>query len=183
MPTKATIRQQTIQALTAMPADQRQVASADLYRQLYDLPAWQTARTVATTISSGFELATQPIIDAAHAAGKTIAVPATLPHRQMAFHVVDAATEFATSTFGLQEPINGEVIAPADFDLIIVPGLVFAASHERLGFGGGYYDRYLPQTTGFKVALALPAQQVNRPTWPVADFDVLLDAVLMASTK
>jgi len=180
---KAEIRQQTIQALTAMPADQRQSASTDLYQQLLALPAWQSAKTVATTISSGFELATQPIIAAARAAGKTIAVPATLPQRQMAFHVVDDQTTFVTTSFGLQEPVNGAIIEPATFDLLIVPGLKFATTRERLGFGGGYYDRFLPQTTGFKVALALPAQQVARPTWPVDDFDVLLDAVLAAPVQ
>lgn len=181
MLTKAMLRQRTIQALIAMPAEQRQDASAALYRQLFALPAWQTAQTIATTISGGFELATQPIIAQAHREGKTIAVPATLPKRQMAFHVVDDQTTFETSSFGLQEPVNGAIIEPAAFDLIIVPGLKFAtATHERLGFGGGYYDRFLPQTTGFKVALALPAQQVTTPTWPVEDFDVLLDAVLAA---
>ncbi|AYM03406.1 5-formyltetrahydrofolate cyclo-ligase [Levilactobacillus brevis] len=183
MPTKAAIRQQTIQALNAMPAALRQRASADLYRQLFALPAWQSAQRVATTISGGFELATQPIIDQAHAEGKIIAVPATLPHRQMAFHVVDEQTTFSTSSFGLQEPVNGAIIEPNAFDLIVVPGLVFATTRQRLGFGGGYYDRYLPQTTGFKVALALPAQQAPEPNWPVDPFDVLLDAVLMAPTE
>ncbi|WP_203638759.1 5-formyltetrahydrofolate cyclo-ligase [Levilactobacillus wangkuiensis] len=183
MQSKALLRQQTIQALTAMPADQRQVASADLYRQLFALPAWQAAKRIATTISGDFELATQPIIDGARAAGKTIAVPVTLPHRQMAFHVVDDQTTFATSSFGLQEPVNGAIIEPDEFDLIIVPGLRFATTGERLGFGGGYYDRYLPRTNGFKVALALPAQQAQQPTWPVEDFDVLLDAVLAAPVQ
>lgn len=183
MPTKAVIRQQTIQALNTMPAALRQRASANLYRRLFALPAWQNAKRVATTISGGFELATQPIIDQAHAAGKTVAVPATLPHRQMAFHVVDRQTTFATSSFGLQEPVNGAIIEPAAFDLIVVPGLVFADTGERLGFGGGYYDRYLPQTTGFKVALALPAQQTRQPSWSVEPFDVLLDAVLKAPVE
>ncbi|WCJ46734.1 5-formyltetrahydrofolate cyclo-ligase [Levilactobacillus brevis] len=168
MITKKHLRQQTIQALMAMPADQRQHATRDLHHQLWSSLAWQQAKTVATTISGDFELATAPIIDRAQAEGKTIAVPTTLPNRQMAFHVVDNQTNFATSPFGLQEPT-------------IVPGLVFAASGERLGFGGGYYDRYLVKTTGVKVALALPAQWVATPTWPVAEYDVLLDEVFQVT--
>lgn len=181
MITKKHLRQQTIRALMAMPADQRQQATRDLHQQLWSSSAWQRAKTVATTISGDFELATAPIIARAQAEGKTIAVPTTLPNRQMAFHVVDNQTNFATSSFGLQEPTNGETIAPATFDLLIVPGLIFAASGERLGFGGGYYDRYLVKTTGTKVALALPAQWVATPTWPVAEYDVLLDEIFQVT--
>ncbi|AKP65931.1 5-formyltetrahydrofolate cyclo-ligase [Levilactobacillus koreensis JCM 16448] len=180
MATKKALRQQTIQALKTMSAEDRQVASEQLYQQLWALPEWQSASKIATTISSGFELATQPIIDQAHAAGKIVAVPQTLPHRQMAFHVADDHTNFERSKFGLLEPVDGEIIAPDQFDLIVVPGLIFAATRERLGFGGGYYDRYLPKTTGFKVALALPAQQASQPGWTVESFDVRLDAVLAA---
>lgn len=175
---KKQLRQQTIQALATMPADQRETASQQLYAALMALPAWHQAQTIATTISGDIELATQPIIAAAQAAGKTVAVPQTLPHRQMAFRELTPTTTMITTPFGLREPQDGPVIAPADFDLIVVPGLKFAVTGERLGFGGGYYDRYLPQTTGVKVALALPAQRASQPEWPVEDFDVLLDAVL-----
>ncbi|PTM22548.1 5-formyltetrahydrofolate cyclo-ligase, partial [Lactobacillus sp. PFC-70] len=65
---KATLRQQTIQALASMPADQKQAASQQLYHALQALPQWQAARTIATTLSSSLELATQPIIAAARAA-------------------------------------------------------------------------------------------------------------------
>lgn len=181
MITKKHLRQQTIRALMATPADQRQQATRDLHQQLWSSSAWQRAKTVATTISGDFELATAPIIARAQAEGKTIAVPTTLPNRQMALHVVDNQTNFVTSSFGLQEPTNGEIIAPATFDLLIVPGLIFAASGERLGFGGGYYDRYLVKTTGTKVALALPAQWVATPTWPVAEYDVLLDEIFQVT--
>ncbi|CAJ1228329.1 5-formyltetrahydrofolate cyclo-ligase [Levilactobacillus zymae] len=177
---KATLRQQTIQALSQMPADQRQAASERLYQALWTSPQWRAAQTVATTLSSAIELNTQPIIARAQAEGKTVAVPQTRPHRQMAFRPLTATTTLMTTKFGLQEPQDGPIIAPADFDLIVVPGLKFATTGERLGFGGGYYDRYLPQTTGYKVALALPAQQASQPSWPVEDFDVVLDAVLNA---
>lgn len=177
---KATLRQQTIQALASMPADQKQAASQQLYHALQALPQWQAARTIATTLSSSLELATQPIIAAARAAGKTVAVPQTLPKRQMAFRELTDQTTLRTTKFGLTEPQDGRIIEPAAFDLIVVPGLKFATGGERLGFGGGYYDRYLPRTQGFKVALALPAQQAEQPSWPVEDFDVLLDAVLTA---
>jgi len=180
---KETLRQQTIQALATMPTDQREQASQQLYAALEALPQWQTARTIATTISGDIELATQPIIAAAQAAGKTVAVPQTLPKRQMAFRPLTPTTTLVRTKFGLLEPQDGPVISPETFDLIVVPGLRFARGGERLGFGGGYYDRYLPKTVGFKVALALPAQQAMAPNWPVEDFDVLLDAVLTAETN
>ncbi|MCH5464573.1 5-formyltetrahydrofolate cyclo-ligase [Levilactobacillus tujiorum] len=183
MPSKAEIRQQTMQQLTAMSVPDRRRASDELYQQLWALPAYQQAKTIATTISGGFELATRPIIERAQADGKIVAVPQTLPHRQMAFHVMDETTTLARTKFGLMEPQDNQIVDPAAFDLLVVPGLVFASTGERLGFGGGYYDRYLPKTTGVKVALALPAQQTAQPTWPVDPFDILLDAVLAANLE
>ncbi|MGQ4559051.1 5-formyltetrahydrofolate cyclo-ligase [Levilactobacillus hammesii] len=183
MPSKAEIRQQTIHALTAMAVPDRLRASDDLYQQLWTSTAYQQATTIATTISGGFELATRPIIERAQADGKIVAVPQTLPHRQMAFHVMDETTTLTRTKFGLMEPQDNRVVDPTEFDLLLVPGLVFAATGERVGFGGGYYDRYLPKTTGIKLALALPAQQIAQPTWPVDSFDILLDAVLAANLK
>ncbi|MDT6980834.1 5-formyltetrahydrofolate cyclo-ligase [Levilactobacillus zymae] len=177
---KATLRQQTIQALTRLSAEERQEASERLYQALWASPQWRDAQTVATTLSSALELNTQPIIARAQAEGKTVAVPQTLPHRQMAFRPLTGETTLVTTKFGLREPQDGPVIAPDALDLIVVPGLKFAATGERLGFGGGYYDRYLPQTRGTKVALALPVQQTAQPTWPVESFDVLLDVVINA---
>jgi 5-formyltetrahydrofolate cyclo-ligase len=72
---KATLRQQTIQALSQMPADQRQAASERLYQALWASPQWRSAQTVATTLSSAIELNTQPIIARAQAEGKTWRCP------------------------------------------------------------------------------------------------------------
>lgn len=180
MDDKATVRLQTIQALQQLAPADRQAAAQRLYHALFATPQWQAAQTVATTLSGPLELPTQPIIDRAQAEGKVVAVPQTLPKRQMAFRPLTAKTTLITTKFGLQEPQDGVILAPQALDLIVVPGLRFAPNGERLGFGGGYYDRYLPRTTGYKVALALPAQQVGQPTWPVESFDVLLDAVIKA---
>lgn len=175
---KSILRRQTIQALLALPAAQRQLASERLYRALWALPQWQNAQIIATTLSSPMELNTQPIIDRARLDGKVVAVPQTLAKRQMAFRPLTSTTTLVKTPFGLMEPQDGPVIDPAALDLIVVPGLQFAQTGARLGFGGGYYDRYLVQTKGYKVALALPAQQVTQPNWPVESFDVRLDAVL-----
>ncbi|WP_261809421.1 5-formyltetrahydrofolate cyclo-ligase [Levilactobacillus humaensis] len=183
MATKANLRQQTIQALKQLSPAKREMGAQSLYEQLFALPEWQQATTIATTISTDLELSTAAIIAAAQQAGKTVAVPQTLPARQMAFHTLTADTHLVKTAFGLMEPEDGEIILPANFDLLVVPGLLYAQSGERVGFGGGYYDRYLPRTTGTKVALAFSVQQVSAPTWQVDPFDVILDRVLVASTK
>lgn len=183
MVSKADLRQQTIQALKQLTPAEREAGAQSLYEQLFALTEWQQATTIATTISTNLELPTAPIIAAAQRTGKTVAVPQTLPARQMAFHTLTNDTHLAKTAFGLMEPADGQIISPAAFDLIVVPGLLYARSGERIGFGGGYYDRYLPRTTGTKVALAFPVQQVSVPNWQVDPFDVILDRVLVAPTK
>lgn len=171
---KKQVRQQLIQQLTALaqtPAlKQRQ--SEQLYQQLFASSPWQQARRVALTYSQGIELDTQPVIQQALAAGKTVYLPKVMPKHQMAFMPYQATTPLIKSKFGLQEPAFNEATAATEFDLMLVPGLAFVPSHHiRLGFGGGYYDRFLAKYPQRTVSLVLPVQQLATVTWPIDPFD------------
>lgn len=176
---KQAVRQQVIQWLQAyqqQPAKQQ--AQQQLYQQLFALPQWQQARSVALTFSQPLEIDVQPVIQAAWQAGKQVYVPKVMPKRQMAFLPYTTATPLTKSKFGLWEPRYQPALVQTQFDLMLVPGLAFSAARQRLGFGGGYYDRFLscyPQQT---VSLALSGQYVETATWPVAPFDVIIDQVL-----
>ncbi|MCG4787991.1 5-formyltetrahydrofolate cyclo-ligase, partial [Roseburia faecis] len=73
----------------------------------------------------------------------------------MEFVQIDEDTEFEETGFGVLEPLAGMVLQPQEIDLIVVPGVAFTANGKRLGFGGGYYDRYLANYLGKTVSLAL----------------------------
>lgn len=122
---------------------EKEAREQKLYQKLYESSKWQKARTIGLTMANDFEISTQPLIESAQRTGKSIVVPKTLPKRQMAFYQVDQETLFEKSSFGVFEPISDRCYSPDEIDLLIVPGIIFHQSGYRIGFGGGYYDRYL----------------------------------------
>ena len=159
----------------------RSVSNRDyhLYHRLFKLPQWRRAHVVAVTLSTSIELDTQPIIDYARQIDKQIVVPKIFPRRRMKFMRDDVKTHLRRNRLGILEPVEGAVVPKQQIDLVIVPGLGFALkTHDRLGFGGGYYDRYLKRCRAYKVALARPSQLFQQPFWPVESNDVKMDVIL-----
>ena len=97
----------------------------------------------------------------------------------MSFHLIrDPETELKPAAMGIPAPSAGfPEIPPEKLDLIIVPGVGFTAAGDRLGYGGGYYDRYLPLCSQAQVlALAFPEQIEN--TLPTDKHDFTIPRVL-----
>lgn len=105
-------------------------------RLLAELPEFQRAERIFCYASYGTELPTSPIA----ALGKPMAYPKVLDREHMAFYLTDA---LAPGFRGIPEPQGGEEVIPTARDLMLLPGLAFSLAGDRLGYGGGYYDRYL----------------------------------------
>ncbi|WEV55143.1 5-formyltetrahydrofolate cyclo-ligase [Leuconostocaceae bacterium ESL0723] len=172
---KTQLRQQQKAALKNLTSSQRQAESQSLYQQLFEQPAWQRAQTVAITLNLPFELATQPIIEAAWQAGKTVGVP-LIEAGQLGFVTITPETEYQAGALNIAEPVGGQPLAQADIDLTLVPGLAFTSGGERLGFGGGFYDRFLADYDGDSLALALSVQLLDQ--LPIESHDQLVHQVL-----
>lgn len=178
---KKDFRQRQIQRLSQMTAEDRVAQNLSLQHQLFASDSWRAARTVAITISSGIEVDTRPLVKRAWADGKTVVIPKTLPHRQMAFYPYTDASQLERTKFGILEPVDGQPVAKTAIDLILVPGLGYSRhEHARIGFGGGYYDRFLADYTGKKLTVAFQQMAFDQPEWPVDPFDVLLDELIVA---
>lgn len=97
----------------------------------------------------------------------------------MQFYLYNENTKLIKSKFGILEPVTAPIIYKQNIDLIVVPGLCFdKLSNNRLGFGGGYYDRYLADYEGFTVALATSYQLVETPKWVVNQFDIKINKII-----
>lgn len=153
----------------------------NLYQQLQSLAAFQEANVIATTMNMPGELDTLPIINMAQLLGKQVVIPKTLPEFKMEFYQIDTQLTLDRTKFGVIEPKTGTVVAKEQIDLIVVPGLAFTAEGIRVGFGAGFYDRYLADYRGSTVSLAVPPQYFEQPSWPVEKLDVKIDQVLTTS--
>lgn len=172
-PEKKQQRQKQLVRLEAMDKKQKEQEELVLYERFFASEEWKKATTIGITLSGAVEVNTQPIIERAKTENKIILVPKTLPKWQMAFRKLDSETQLIKSKFGILEPDNGSDVPKSQIDLIVVPGLGFAdEGNFRLGFGGGYYDRFLSDYLGETVSLVLSVQHFNKAVWPVERHDI-----------
>ena len=145
---KSELRKQVLQEMKALSQEQKQAIDQALTERLLQHPFYREAKVIATYLSFPHEFQTQELIEQALKDGKKVLIPKTYPKGRMDFVVYDLQQLVKTS-FGLLEPQgNLEVVDASQIDLIHVPGLAFTMEGYRIGYGGGYYDRYLEQFTG-----------------------------------
>ena len=155
---KAELRKQVLQEMKAISQEQKQAMDQALTDQFLKHPFYQEAKVIATYLSFPHEFQTQELIEQALKDGKKVLIPKTYPKGRMDFVVYDPQQLVKTS-FGLLEPQGDlEVVDASQIDLIHVPGLAFTTEGYRIGYGGGYYDRYLEHFTGHTLSTVYPCQ-------------------------
>ncbi|MET3558228.1 5-formyltetrahydrofolate cyclo-ligase [Streptococcus rupicaprae] len=154
---KSALRQAVLAQLKGQDPLVKEERDQALIRRLMESSKYQKSTTVALYLSLAFEVNTASLIKAARADGKQILVPKTLKGGQMVF-VPYQAGHLERSSFGVLEPTNMEVVEKGAIDLILVPGLIWNQQGYRIGFGGGFYDRYLADYEGKTVSLSYDFQ-------------------------
>lgn len=153
-----------------------------IHTQIYQQSWWRQAESVAVTVSTPYELDTRAIIAAAWDSKKRIVVPKCFPKtRHLDFREITHWNQLEQVFYDLYEPKLSETMAvkKSDIDLILVPGLLFDSQGYRVGFGGGYYDRFLENCSALKVAQALDSQIFDHV--PVEPHDIAIDVIVTPS--
>ena len=155
---KAELRKQVLQEMKAISQEQKPAIDQALTERLLHHPFYQEAKVIATYLSFPHEFQTQELIEQALKDGKKVLIPKTYPKGRMDF-VVYNPQQLVKTSFGLLEPQGDlEVVDASQIDLIHVPGLAFTREGYRIGYGGGYYDRYLELFTGHTLSTIYPCQ-------------------------
>lgn len=175
---KTTLRKQGLLALEQLSQKPKQKkAQAEIITQLlFASEQWQSARTIGLFRSTVQEFDTRPLFARGFQEGKRVVVPEVLPKRQLAFHEVISSSQYALSNFGIEEPVVKQPIAKEEIDLLVVPGVVFHELGYRIGYGGGYYDRFLTDFKGTTVSLAFNQQLSG--SWQPDVFDVPVHRII-----
>ena len=129
---------------------------SEIQSRFLTLRQYSFCDTVFTYVSKDIEVDTLAIICAAWANGKRVAVPRCIKDtREMDFYYIESMDDLEEGSFGVLEPIEEKCEKVTDFSkgLCIVPGLSFDAEGYRLGYGKGYYDRFLSRFGGETVGL------------------------------
>ena len=155
---KSELRKQVLQEMKALPREQKQIIDQALTERLLQHPFYQEAKVIASYLSFSHEFQTQELIEQALKDGKKVLIPKTYPKGHMEFVVYDPQ-QLVKTAFGLLEPQGDlEVVDASQIDLIHVPGLAFTTEGYRIGYGGGYYDRYLEHFSGHTLSTIYPCQ-------------------------
>ena len=155
---KSELRKQVLQEMKAISQEQKQDIDQALTERILQHPFYQEAKIIATYLSFPHEFQTQELIEQALRDCKKVLIPKTYPKGRMDFVVYDPQQLVKTS-FGLLEPQGDlEVVDASQIDLIHVPGLAFTTEGYRIGYGGGYYDRYLKHFSGNTLSTVYPCQ-------------------------
>lgn len=137
----------------AMRDSQIEACSRDLAAQLEACPLYQQARALYGYLSFNQEVRTLPILQRALDQGKRVAVPKVYG-RTMRFLWLENLAEVAPSSYGIPEPLADGPEADDPEALVLLPGLAFDRQGHRVGYGGGFYDRFLAEEP-FHPTLAL----------------------------
>lgn len=170
---KEIVRKQLQQKLAGISKPNYEHLSYKISQALFLDPYWKDSESIGITISKIPEVDTYQIIRKAWEEKKKIVIPKCLPkQKKMDFRTLTAFDQLESVYYGLFEPIETqtELMEKNKIDLLIVPGLGFTRTGYRLGFGGGYYDRYLKDYHGKTLSLAFHQQVMSE--LPIEEHDI-----------
>ena len=160
---KKELRKEALKYYNGEFLPKRDEISADITGKVLSLSEYKTARTVFCYVGRHNEIDTSGLIKAALADGKTVAVPLSAVKGAMSARRITSLEELKKGRYGVMEPYeDSEVVEPDDIDLALIPSLVCDSKCRRIGFGGGYYDRFLKKRRMTKVMLCPPAMMKKR---------------------
>lgn len=158
--------------------------SQAIRKQMMTQKEYQTAEEILLYVSVGSEVETKALIEQACFDGKKVFVPKVKEQGRMEFFLIHSVSELICGKYHIPEPIEGERFFPKQQKtpvIIVLPGLAFDYRGERLGYGKGYYDRYLQrirQANCPYLALGLAFREQVFETIPTDPFDQRLDGIV-----
>lgn len=132
---------------------------------------------IGVTYSLPLEVDTSNLISYLRKLNKEVYLVKVFSKHQLHFLSYTTSSVLGKSAYGLNEVKEGKI--NDDLDLYIVPGLAFdLSSHQRLGFGGGYYDRFLAKHHGATISLANSKMAFEKAKWPIEHHDLAIDTIV-----
>lgn len=182
---KTALRAAQVARRDGLTAEQRAAATTAILARVRSLPTWQRARGVLSYMAFGSELDLDELHRELQQQGRLLVAP-RVPARGRALElrqVVDLTQDLAPSRWGIPEPLPERcpLVDPAQIDLVLVPGVAFDRTGNRLGYGAGFYDRLfqrLPPSV-LRVACVQDALLVDRV--PAEPHDAPVDLLLTES--
>jgi 5-formyltetrahydrofolate cyclo-ligase len=181
---RARLRRERLAGRDLLTGEELYEKSSRICAKLFRLEQVQNSSTLFVYMHYRSEVRTEEFINLCLLLGKTVAVPLTLPAEKkiLAVRITDPERDVVPGYRGIPEPGAAlrriAPVRPRDIDTAVIPGSVFDRAGGRLGYGGGFYDRYLArgEMRAFRIGLAYEMQMAERV--PAEEHDRFMDMVI-----
>lgn len=174
---KKALRQEIKAAAAALDEGYTKEADLEIFSHVAGLPEYEQAGTLFCFVGTSGEIDTAPILEDALRKGKRVGVPKCTARGIMEVREIWSLGDLEAGKYGILEPgKDAPVIQPEEINLAIVPCMSCSHDGRRLGYGGGYYDRYLVRTRAVKAVIC--RERIMRADIPVELHDQLMDMVI-----
>lgn len=175
---KKQIRAEVKKAVSALDPDYCEAADRKIMENIISLSEYREAESIFCFVSMDTEVNTHPLIKQMLEDGKKVGVPRCLELGRMeAFRIQSMEDDLEPGTWGILEPEEScPKMDPASFQLAVVPCCTCSHDGSRLGYGGGFYDRYLNRSQAVRAIIC--REKIMREDIPVEDHDLKMDIVI-----
>lgn len=162
-----------------IPPSKKNQWETQVCEHLAKMPELRQIKHILSYAAIEDELSLESFHQLVREAGNAIAFPVSRPGGMMDAYIPTSPDDMKTGLFGIPEPDvrTASYLSPEEIDVVLVPCVAYDGKGNRLGHGGGYYDRYLPRCTqAMKILIAFVAQRLDRV--PKTELDVPVDAIV-----
>ena len=162
----------------------REEKTKEILDRILNDSTYQKANTIALFKSFNFEVDTNSIIDISLSNNKVVALP-RIEQDEIVFYKINSKSILVKNKYKIEEPISKKdnYIEKENIDLVIVPGLCFDRSGNRLGYGKGFYDRFLSGTSIRTIAICFDEQLLDEGLLPASNSDVKIEEIITNKEK
>jgi len=155
-------RQGALCVRNGMTEQERKYNSSVICRKIKGLDEFKKAKTIMAYYPTNSEVDITQIFNVCKDMDKRICLPVVLDgDGQMDVALYDENSSLLADRFGILYPHDAEKVKKSDIDFVIVPMVAFDGNLNRIGYGRGYYDRFLAGTHAYKLGVAFSCQQVS----------------------
>lgn len=173
---KSQLRKRAFEIRLSMTEDQVLEKSEEIARRLFSTEIYKSAKRVFSYYSFNNEVDTRDINRIILSDNKKLALPVCVDSYNLEFHQIDDLTQVELGILNIPIPKIRNKIEPTSYDIMLMPGILFSKTGYRIGYGKGYYDRYLSDKKIFKIGLTYDNLLVDDIEH--SDFDVKADYII-----
>lgn len=176
MLSKKHIRRATIEKLKGFNKDKKSIADQWFANELFNTQAYQDAKSIGFVLSMPHEVDTYHLIESSIMNDKKVYVPETdYKNKRMSFKRLLSLNDIEKDEKGIYHAVSNTELTN-DMDLLVVPGVAFEENGYRIGYGGGYYDKFLTQ---FKTRTVSLLYDFQLTTFDKESFDQPVDQLII----